>query len=190
MTHDERRERRRQIASATGTAKEVAVRFGVTDATVYTSRKEFNMSAPTHQWMSPSQIRMFKILRAVIDGDGTDSEIARRFDVQRQYVYLVKRQAKEAGWPIKFRRQELVFRWRGRNAENGSRRKNSAAGTADVQSSMIALPAKGQTFSRLLVPPDANRAEAFARFAGEGIDGLAGKPPSIPTPETWKENKQ
>ena len=47
----------------------------------------------------------FKILKALLDGE-RPSDIARRFEVSRQWIDTVKRKGIEAGFPLTIRKQK------------------------------------------------------------------------------------
>lgn len=96
-SHRGRKQRREEIAkyAESHTVSETAIKFGVSDACVYASCREFSV-APTKPFRTDSVDNAFKALVLLLEGHN-QSEVARMIGFTKAYVSLIKIKAAESG---------------------------------------------------------------------------------------------
>ena len=104
LTHEERRERRKQIAEECRTKPmaEVATSYGLTISTIAKICSEHKITPPRN--LTVAMPSTFLILKHLIDGE-KPAELARKFNVTRQCVDQVKQRGIAAGFAIATRKE-------------------------------------------------------------------------------------
>lgn len=90
------------VAQRNATTADAAVEFGISEATVETACK-LNCVEPAKSPRACKKLptdSTFQILKQIVDGDKSLSEIARNANVSRQRVDQIKNKAIEAGFQL------------------------------------------------------------------------------------------